>query len=93
MLNHPKLNRQNKLFSNRILAGTSARVDPATPTGRSWETYDQIFPNIALIRARVAAGTMPPPRFMVRTPEQKDLLLAWIDTGASETVNEEIQIQ
>ncbi len=51
-----------------------------------FDTYAATFPAIQKIRAEVQAGNMPPPppRGAILSPEQKAMLLAWIDSGAAE---------
>ena len=51
------------------------------------DDYALALANVAAIRAQITAGTMPPPapRGSVLTPEQVNLVVAWIDSGAPET--------
>ncbi len=55
--------------------------------GLRLDTFEATFPNISAIRAEVEGGTMPPPppRGATLSAEQKAMLMAWIDTGATET--------
>lgn len=48
------------------------------------ETYQQVFEIRDSLRAQVDTGAMPP-RPPGLSPEQKSLVLAWVDSGAPET--------
>ncbi|CAN5630743.1 hypothetical protein BH10BDE1_BH10BDE1_10270 [soil metagenome] len=55
--------------------------------GLRLDQYASTFAKIDLVRDEVEGGTMPPPppRGAILSPEQKALLIAWIDSGAPET--------
>ncbi|MBY0316382.1 MAG: hypothetical protein K2Q26_12720 [Bdellovibrionales bacterium] len=56
-----------------------------TKGGINLESYENIKPNLAIIRAVVDADEMPPKTPLA--PEQKQLLLKWIDIGAPESAD------
>ena len=54
--------------------------------GLRLDQYDSAFAHLAEIKSEIEGGTMPPPppRGSILSPEQKAMLLAWVDSGGPE---------
>lgn len=50
--------------------------------GLNLETYDNVKAQIALVKDAVGAGWMPPRSRPPLTPDERDLVLKWIEQGA-----------
>lgn len=72
-----------KVFESACLKCHGATVAKAD---LRFDTYASTFPAVQTIRNEVNAGNMPPPppRGATLSPQQKAMLIAWIDSGAPE---------